>query len=526
MKNFFTGSFLRAICCIIAASVLPALAIVIFTGMERGDAAVTKAEAQAQASVRVVAGVQSTIAAGARALLTTLAGAVAVHPHPEDLDNMLERFAYSHPAFVDVFLVNEDGYVIASKTTSNAAVRVLDRTYFLRALSKNAFVAGEAAYSRLSNTPMVPFGYRVSLPNGHPLVLATGVQLPYYRYLLRRLSIVPGAHMYLADMKGQTVFSLPEQSETLPELPAYLQKAVAGQTAREGLLYVDGPDERRMVAYQRIFLDEHPDEPYMQVILAVPSHLILAEARALQIRDALVLSLALAAMISLSLVLGHMGVAAPVKKLLSAARAYGQGDFSGRLSPASGVQELEELAVTMNSMAESIEKRERDLIEARKNAEAASKAKGEFLANMSHEIRTPMNAIIGMAYLSLRGDLTARQRGYVGKIHEAGSTLLKVVNDILELSKLDAGKLGMESIPFSLHDTFAELQRRFGPEARGKRLALNFSLAPTTPRQLMGDPLRLGQALGHLVGNAVRYTEAGLVEASCALVEHLEAKVV
>ena len=519
MKNFFTGSFLRTAFFIIAVSALPAVAIVFFAGFERGSGASERAQIQAKTAVRVVARVQSSIAAAARTLLTTLAEAAAVRPRVSDMENLLARLHYSHPAFIDVFLADENGYIVASKARSETGLNILEHSFFLRALSKGSFVAGEATHSPLSDVPVLPFGYKIDFPGGRPLVLGTAVQLPYYKYLLRKLNINPGARIYLADMKGRAVFTQPPLNEALPEVPLYVRKAVAEREPDEGLFFLDGPDGRLMVAYQRVALKESPDIPYMQAVLTIPAAAVLAEARNSQARDGLLLFITLSAMFLLSAGLVSMTFSVPIKKMLSAAREYGRGNFSARLSGVGEVRELAALAESMNTMAASIEKRETDLIQAKNFAEAASKSKGEFLANMSHEIRTPMNAIIGMAYLSLKGELTAQQRGYVSKIHEAGSELLRVVNDILELSKLDAGKLGMESIAFSLHEIFAELQRRFAPHIRDKSVDLTFSVAPTVPRQLVGDPLRLGQVLGHLLDNAVRHTESGAIDVMCALEE-------
>jgi PAS domain S-box-containing protein len=151
------------------------------------------------------------------------------------------------------------------------------------------------------------------------------------------------------------------------------------------------------------------------------------------------------------------------------------------------------------------------LEQALRAAEAASSAKGEFLANMSHEIRTPMNAIIGLARLLDEAQLGRRERGYVARIGMAAKSLLSMLNDVLDYSKVEAGQLALERTAFRLDDVLASISVLSATSAWNKGIEPVFAVDPDVPRGLLGDPMRLEQVLLNLVGNAIKFTERGEV---------------
>ncbi len=220
----------------------------------------------------------------------------------------------------------------------------------------------------------------------------------------------------------------------------------------------------------------------------------------------------------------------PVRTVASAADRLAGGDLTTRV-PLVGLGEVAQLGRAFNDMAGSLEGRSAELIDARaqlrealSDAEAEAQVKSTFLANMSHEIRTPLNGVVGMLDLLAQTSVSPEQSGYVDVARASGEALMIVVNDVLDLAKIEAGRLELERLDFDVRDVVEVTCDMVAATAATKRLELQSFVHADVPRSVSGDRARVGQILANLLSNAVKFTTTGEVVIEVTVAGHEEGK--
>ena len=201
----------------------------------------------------------------------------------------------------------------------------------------------------------------------------------------------------------------------------------------------------------------------------------------------------------------------PIQALARVMARTEAGDITVR-AQLSGPADVQRMEHAFNSMMDRLQDREQELLDARDAALSAARLKAQFTANVSHEIRTPLNGLLGMLQLVRESPLQPKQLERLAIAEASGNTLLTLINDILDFSRLESGRVEIEHIPFDLPAKVHQIAALFELQTRGKNINVEVDIAAAVPSNVMGDPVRLGQVLTNLVGNAIKFTPAGEVK--------------
>jgi signal transduction histidine kinase/CheY-like chemotaxis protein len=521
MSKYFLGYIGRTLLLTVLLAALPALAFILYGELDRQGQEMQESQQQAAEVVRSLAERQELVMDATRSLLVTLAqiDEIRAGNNQATLELFASLLYLNQNQLSNLFLLDAEGRVTASGIPGLIGSDLGQVDYVGEVLEKRQFIISNYSPSLGGGIPTIYCAFPVYNRQGEFRgAVAAGMRLDEIDTKYWAFAAGKNARIALLDAEGRIAFNLPENLNLTPASMKASWNTVKYSAADEGLATLDaGRPYERILVFKR--LRYSPDaRPYLNICMSIETRYAYAEAYARLRTQLFMLFAIVAASFGLAILLGRKTLAKPVDRLVQVVKRLETGDFAARADLPGVSGEIGSLATSFNEMAWSLERREEELSAARHEADVANQAKSEFLTNLSHEIRTPMNAIIGMAYLALKTDLNGQQRDYIDKIYSSANALLLIINDLLDFSKIETGKMHTETVPFTLESVLGNLSAMLAPAADAKKLEVLFAVDPDVPQHLKGDALRLSQILTNLTTNAIKFTEHGEILISCALV--------
>ena len=489
------------------------------------------------AEARLIAARQEVLTERSDAIINSMMLDNALTPEApaRDCAARLARLLIREPNYLQAGVTRPDGDIACAGVSPSNRVNLADRDWYQRTLRSNDIVVGDVIISRIAGKPTFTFSKAKRGSDGQVTgVYYLGGSLEWLARAMARAQLRPGARLLVMDGHGTLLVRYPDpEGWTGTASTGKLAQIVLAASGSGTVQAENRAGEVRLTAYVPLLTTAAGTQ--YRLLLTVPSAGLEAAAR----RDALVsfggLLLVLAAT-ALSVLAGvNRWVLRPIEILASTASRLSAGHRGVSSGLPHAPTEIGQLALALDQSATAIADREAELANANAHlrvhqdqleelvqhrtaslalakdaAEVANRSKSAFLANMSHEIRTPMNAIIGLTHLMERNSADAVQSDRLRKVDGAAKHLLQVINDILDLSKIEAGKLVLEHSEFSLDELISSVLGLVSEQARAKNLELIVD-TDHLPERMRGDPQRLAQALANYLVNAVKFTERGWV---------------
>jgi len=510
MKSLQEMGIRRVMSLFALVSMLPAIAITgLLVWMEaRKDAA--EAKSAVLEAARNIAFRQNAVIERAVTLLQTLSTMPEL-ADPALCPERLRSIAADQGWLTGLFIAGPDGVVFCDDTPSDTPVTVGDRDYFQTAMATGQASVSGLIRGRSSGRLIVVVALPQMARDGSvQRVMAAPVDAGWLDTAIHEEAQATGAVVLLVDSLGYVVAGTsadqigPGGSIAGTPLLDGLRTRRPGtlpEPARDGYVYGFAPLSNTGTS----------------VVVGLPRTKVLASVQTNATIALVLLGVAAIAGGALARLFADRAIVDRLALLDTALERLTRGETGARTNLPPGRDEIARLARNLDSMADALEQRQRDLEDSRDEARAAVRARTQFLAMMGHELRTPLNGVLGMASVLLDGDLAVDQRDQVRLIRESASSLMAILDDILDFSRLEAGRIQIRPVDTDIRSLVTTVCKPLETQLRDRPVRMAVSVAADVPAWLRVDAVRLRQLLFNLVGNAVKFTHQGRVDVRVAL---------